>query len=135
MNLHVVSEKDRKAGLWQGYSGTTCVPDCTHLVIASCTSEEVSFSASPLACKLSTTTTTKVTILVERLPNYFVKGFTQLSCGTQLFFLRNFDFDFALAVFIIVCHQRPGDFPGEEGGGAQPMSPFCQGKGLKKPTT
>ena len=45
MNLHVVSEKNRKAGLWQGYSGTTCVPDCTHLVIASCTSEEVFFSA------------------------------------------------------------------------------------------
>ena len=44
MNLHVVSEKDRKAGLWQGYSGTTCVPDCTHLVIASCTSEEAFFS-------------------------------------------------------------------------------------------
>ena len=60
MNLYVVSEKNRKAGLWQGYSGTTCVPDCTHLVIASCTSEEAYFSASHLLCKLPTTTTTLV---------------------------------------------------------------------------
>ena len=59
MNLHVVSEKDRKAGLWQGYSGTTCVPDCTHLVIASCTSDEAPFLAPPSARKLPTTTTTK----------------------------------------------------------------------------
>ena len=58
MNLHVVSEKDRKAGLWQGYSGTTCVPDCTHLVIASCTSDEAPFLAPPSARKLPTTTTT-----------------------------------------------------------------------------